>query len=206
MFASTRTFLHVGCGYNRKNTTTPAFNTDEWRELRLDIDKGVDPDIVSSMTDMSGVPDNYVDAIFSSHNIEHLYPHDVPKALAEFVRVLNPQGFAVITCPDLQSVCKLVAEDKLDEAAYISPAGPIAPLDILYGFRPALASGNLFMAHRCGFTLKTLDLCLRSNGFHSIALTRREHPNYDLWALASVPPRDEAAMRALAVEHLPLRG
>jgi hypothetical protein len=51
-------------------------------------------------------------------------------ALQEFLRVPKPEGFAVITCPDLQSVCALVAEDKLTDAAYDSPAGPIAPLDI----------------------------------------------------------------------------
>ena len=31
------------------------------------------------------------------------------------------------------------ADDKLLEPAYHAPAGPIAPLDILYGHRPALA-------------------------------------------------------------------
>lgn len=30
---------------------------------------------------------------------------------------------------DLQSVARLIAEDKLAEAAYTAPAGPIAPLD-----------------------------------------------------------------------------
>jgi len=70
--------------------------------------------------------------------------------------VLKDDGFAVITCPDLQPVCALVAEDKLTDTAYMSPAGPIAPLDILYGLRSALAAENLYMAHRVGFTLKVL--------------------------------------------------
>jgi hypothetical protein len=52
---------------------------------------------------------------------------------------LDDHGFVVITCPDLQSVCALVAQDKLTEAAYTAPAGPIAPLDILYGHRPPMA-------------------------------------------------------------------
>ena len=37
-----------------------------------------------------------VDAILSSQNIEHLYPHEVALALKEFLRVLRPDGFAVI--------------------------------------------------------------------------------------------------------------
>ena len=35
----TQRFLHVGCGQNSKENTTPVFNSDEWEEVRLDIDK-----------------------------------------------------------------------------------------------------------------------------------------------------------------------
>jgi len=49
-----------------------------------DIDQSVNPDIVGTMTDMSQVQGASVDALFSSHNIEHLYPHEVPVALADF--------------------------------------------------------------------------------------------------------------------------
>jgi ubiquinone/menaquinone biosynthesis C-methylase UbiE len=156
------------------------------------------------MTDMSAVKSATVDAIFSSHNIEHLYPHEVPVALAEFVRVLSDDGFAVITCPDLQSVCALIAQDRLTEAAYTSPAGPIAPLDILYGHRPAMARGNLFMAHRCGFTERVLRGTLQSAGFKSVAsMARGRKPFFDLWAVASKSERTEAQMRELAGLHFP---
>lgn len=197
------TFLHIGCGRKRKDQTTRGFNIPEWTEQRFDIDETVNPDIVGTMTDMSAVPDASADAIFSSHNIEHLYPHEVPKALAEFRRVLKPGGFAVITCPDLQSVCALVAEDKLTEAAYTAPAGPIAPIDILYGFRPSMAQGNLFMAHRCGFTEKVLIGTLKAAGFAMIASKRRAHPRYDLWAVATMGAVDETAIRELAERHIP---
>ena len=118
------TLLHIGCGPKRKDKTTSGFNTPEWTEIRLDIDPLVSPDVTGTMTDMSAVASESVNAIFSSHNIEHLYPHEVPVALKEFLRVLKPEGFAVITCPDLQSVCALVAQDKLTDAAYSAPAGP----------------------------------------------------------------------------------
>lgn len=198
-----KTFLHIGCGPKRKDRTTAGFRTDAWTELRLDIDERVNPDIVGTMTDMSAVADGSVDAIFSSHNIEHLYPHEVPLALNEFLRVLRPDGFVVITCPDLQSVCALVAEDKLTEAAYTSPAGPIAPVDILYGFRPAMAKGNLFMAHRCGFTQRVLGGTLYSAGFVKTAIKRRPHPSYDLWAIATKADMDDVALRALVMDHFP---
>lgn len=197
-----RTFLHVGCGPKHKAQTTQGFNTPEWKELRFDIDASVQPDVQGSMTDMSALQVGQVDAIFSSHNIEHLYPHEVPVALAEFVRVLSADGFAVITCPDLRSVCALVAQDKLTEPAYTAPAGPIAPLDILYGHRPPMAQGNLYMAHRCGFTQKVLAATLQAAGFKTVASKAR--PDYfDLWALASKAEVGAEAMRALAAQHFP---
>lgn len=196
-------FLHVGCGPKQKEHTTQGFNTAEWTEIRLDIDQSVGPDIIGTMTDMSAIADESMDAIFSSHNIEHLYPHEVPIALKEFIRVLRPEGFLVVTCPDLQSVCTLIANDKLLEPAYTSPAGPIAPLDILYGHRPAMAKGNLFMAHRCGFTARTLAGTLQAMGFQTVAGKRREHPAYDLWALACKALVPEDAIRSLAAQHFP---
>ena len=198
-----KTFLHVGCGHKRKNQTTKGFNTDGWTELRLDIDASVAPDIIGTMTDMTAVASESVDGIFSSHNIEHLYPHEVPIALAEFLRVLKPDGFLVVTCPDLQEVCRLVAEDKLLEAAYTSPAGPIAPLDILYGHRPPMAAGNLYMSHRCGFTEKVLIGTLRAAGFTMVASSKRAHPCYDLYAVASKGHVAEADLRQLAGAHFP---
>lgn len=198
-----KTFLHVGCGPKRKDRTTAGFNTPEWHERRLDINEQVAPDIVGTMTDMSAVLDASMDAIYSSHNIEHLYPHEVAVALAEFKRVLKFDGFVVITCPDLQSVCALVAQDKLTEPAYDAPAGPITPLDILYGHRPPMAKGNLYMAHRCGFTQKVLTGTLQAAGFAMVAAKRRDHPYYDLWALAVVQPMEEDELRPLALAHFP---
>jgi predicted SAM-dependent methyltransferase len=198
-----KTFLHVGCGPGKKTNTTPAFQGPEWQELRLDIDEAVQPDILGSMTDMRAVGSESVDAIFSSHTIEHLYPHEVPAALAEFLRVLKPEGFAIITCPDLQAVAELVAQDKLADEAYHSPAGPITPLDILYGHRRAMAAGNLFMAHHCGFTESVLNATLLGCGFGSIGSVRRPAPAFDLWVIASKKAVAEGEVRVLAAAHFP---
>ena len=198
-----RTLLHIGCGPKHIAHTTRAFNAGGWAEVRLDIDPGVQPDILGSMTDMSAVADGSMDAIFSSHNIEHLYPHEVALALSEFLRVLTPEGYLVLTCPDLQEICRLVSEDKLLEAAYTAPAGPIAPIDVLYGLRTAMARGNLYMAHRCGFTERALIGTLRSCGFKSVASRRRAHPYFDLYAVASKGEMHEEQIRALANAHFP---
>ena len=198
-----KTFLHVGCGPKRTDPATQlahrpkGFDAADWNELRLDINPQVQPDVVGTMTAMPAVQTASVEAIFSSHNIEHLYPHEVNIALAEFKRVLTPDGFVVITCPDLQAVCALVAEDKLTEAAYISPAGPIAPMDMLYGHRTALRAGNLYMAHRCGFTLNVLLATLEQAGFAKVVGSRRPQL-FDLWALATMSVIDDDALRTKA--------
>ena len=197
-----KTFLHVGCGPARKEHTTAAFATDDWQELRFDIDLNAQPDIVGTMTDMTAVGNDSVDALYSAHNIEHLFPHEVPVALAEFCRVLKSDGFVVITCPDIQSVAALVAQGKLIESAYISPAGPIAPLDILYGLRSSLAAGNHYMAHKCGFTDQLLIRELLAAGFSSVVHLRRPE-SFDLWAVASKTELPETEMRRLAKAHLP---
>jgi SAM-dependent methyltransferase len=195
-------FLHVGCGSARQENTTAEFSLSHWEELRFDIDASVSPDYVGSIVDMSAIEDSFVDAIYSSHNIEHLYAHEVAAALAEFKRVLKGDGFLVLTCPDLQEVAKLVADDKLTEPAYNSPAGPITPLDIMYGFRPSIAQGNTHMAHRCGFTETVLKGTLIANGFSTVAIMRRPSA-YDLWAVASVAAFSEERLRALAYSHFP---
>jgi predicted SAM-dependent methyltransferase len=194
--------LHVGCGSARIQQTTPGFNNGSWLELRVDINALNQPDIIGSMTDMSMVDSDSVDAIFSSHNIEHLYPHEVQIALGEFHRVLNSQGFCIITCPDIQSVCALVAQDKLLDPAYVSPAGPIAPIDILFGHRPSMAQGNLFMAHRTGFTEKTLTATLQEARFMTVATMKRSHC-FDLWARVTKSAVSEAQIQELAKAHFP---
>ena len=147
--------LHVGCGTDNKKSLK-GFNNSFWSETRLDIDKNVQPDIVGSLTDMSLVDSRSVDALFSSHNIEHIFPHEVPTALREFNRVLSDDGFVVITCPDLVSVCKAVVNDRLMEPLYSSDAGPISPIDILYGYREFIEQGKIYMAHKTGFTYTSL--------------------------------------------------
>jgi SAM-dependent methyltransferase len=196
------TFLHVGCGPLHKASTTPEFALAAWTEVRLDIDPAVRPDIVASMTDMSAVADAAMDALYSSHNIEHLYPAEAPIALREFARVLKPGGFAVITCPDLQSVAARVAEGQLLEPLYESDVGPIAPIDILFGHRAAMEKGNLFMAHRTGFTHRTLWQHLTDAGFVSV-IVRQRSSHFDLWAAATRTAVSDDHLRALARAHFP---
>ena len=159
-----KTFLHVGCGPQYKSQIK-GFDNENWKEIRFDIDEKVNPDIVGTLLDMSAVEAGSVDAIYSAHNIEHVFPHEVPIVLREFHRVLKDDGMVVLVCPDLQSVCEAVVDDKLLQPLYESAAGPISPIDILYGHRPAIARGNEYMAHKGGFTYSVLNDAFIEAGF-----------------------------------------
>ena len=104
-----KTLLHLACGPRRKDATTRGFSRDEWRELTVDPDPAFKPDHVAGLTDLSAVASASVDALFCSHALEQLAVHEVGRAFAEFCRVLKPDGFAVITGPDLQGVAELIA-------------------------------------------------------------------------------------------------
>jgi SAM-dependent methyltransferase len=194
--------LHVGCGAKNIAKLPKPFRSPQWQEVRLDINPDVKPDIIGTMTDMKEADDAEFDAVYSSHNIEHLYPYEVEIALKEFSRVLKPRGFCVITCPDLQAVAQLVVEDKLTEPAYQSPAGPISPIDMLYGHRPQLARGNHYMAHRCGFTARVLANSIVSAGFSKSSATR--YPSaFALWAIGTKYDCSENEMADLRRDYFP---
>jgi SAM-dependent methyltransferase len=179
--AETRIVLHVGCGYARAEKLHPLFRTPNWRELRLDIDPAVGPDVIASMTDMGNVPAASVHAVWSSHSLEHLYAHEVAVALREFNRVLVPGGFVLITVPDLASLAHYVAEGRLEDPIYMSPAGPISAIDILFGCRALLEKGKSHMAHRTGFSSKTLASALHSVEFAKVIV--KTDNRYNLWAV-----------------------
>ena len=179
----TKTFLHVGCGQSYKSQTTSVFNTAEWNEVRLDIDPNCHPDITCSMYDMDTIEDNTYDAIYSSHNIEHVFPHEVIDTLIEFRRVLKDDGFLILTCPDIKAVCERIGEGKISERLYNSPAGDIYPLDILYGHRSSIASGHEHMAHKNGFTSESLQAHITKSNYKSFIVGEAKS-SFALWLMA----------------------
>lgn len=164
--------LHVGCSTLTLEHAPAYFHQGSWTEVRYDIDPAAKPDILGTITDMHRVSTGSMDAVYSSHNLEHVFPHEVAVVLSEFKRVLKPNGICVVGVPDLQAVAKLIANDKLEDVAYTSPAGDIAPLDMLYGLRTALSSGQHYMAHKTGFTVKTLSQYFFAAGFKTVTYSQ----------------------------------
>lgn len=182
-----KTVLHVGCGAYNPDKLCKVFKNGDWKEIRYDIDERVNPDIVGDIRKMDAVEDNSVDAVYSSHNLEHLYDHEVTVALKEFYRVLKVGGLAVVTVPNLQVLAKYIESGDIDEKIYDSPAGPVSPIDIIFGFRASIEKGNEFMAHRTAFTPKRLQSIFEKIGFNHIKLSITDS-DFNLWVTGYKPP------------------
>jgi hypothetical protein len=185
-----RVLANVGCGPLNAASLPAYFN--DWTQLRVDSDPKVQPDILADLCDLSPIASGSVQAVWAAHCIEHLYLHQVPTALAEFRRVLSDDGFLCVLVPDLQTVAQYLVADRLVEPLYQSPAGPVTPHDMIFGFGAAIAAGRPSMAHRCGFTPATLQRCFLGLPYGEIVL-RRRGPSLELAAVARAQPaRDEA--------------
>lgn len=195
-----RSVLHVGCGSATIETMAPGFRDGNWRELRFDINPAYDVDFVGTMTDMHAVANESVDALYSSHNIEHVFAHEVNPVLREFHRVLKPDGFAVVTCPDIVSVAKQIADGRIEEPLYQSPTGPIFALDVIYGHSSAIMRGQTYMAHRTGFSQRTLGLHGQQAGFARVAVRVRPQ-KFDLWMVATKSPVPDDALGELLARY-----
>ena len=192
-------FLHVGCG---PQTKTNLKGFESWNEIRLDIDPLVNPDIVGTFTDMNGAKTGGFSAVYSSHNIEHVFPHEVPTVLKESYRVLDDDGFVVITCPDLQSVGAQLASGRLIEPLYESPTGSISAIDIIYGHRGFIANGNHYMAHKSGFTFPVLSMLFSEAGFAQ-TFGAAIPETYDIWMLAFKKSQSDKKLEEMAKQYLP---
>ena len=193
--------LHVGCGPQDKSDLK-GFDNDNWSEIRLDIDKEVNPDIVGTLTDLSSVNTASIDAVYSAFNIDHIYPHEVPIALQEFYRVLRDDGIVVITCPDMQGVCEAISKDRLIHVLYESSSGPISPIDVLFGNRREISAGNEYMAKKGGFTYSELDRVFFEAGFKTRVGGRREEM-YELFLVAFKQEKSNEQIQKIAMPFIP---
>lgn len=158
-----RTVLIAGSGEEGAQWTEQG-----WSVVRLDIDPRTCPDIVGSMTALGDI--GPFDAVACNNALEHLYPHEVPKALREFHRVLNPGGHVIVQVPDLQ--------DARPTEEYIYEIG-MSGLHLYYG-DPSRLEEFPYMAHHCGFVEDTLRRVMEMVGFK---VTTKRLPCYQLMGI-----------------------
>ena len=86
-------------------------------------------------------------------------------------------------------IAELILKQEVDKPAYISAAGPIAAIDMLYGHTASLARGNFYMAHHTGFTASRIGHLILEAGFSEAWIA--SGTSYDLWALAFMKDADK---------------
>ncbi|WP_183238530.1 methyltransferase domain-containing protein [Bradyrhizobium sp. CIR18] len=190
--------LNAGSGPGTAQRIARMIVDDGWEETRFDIDPDVKPDVLGSILELSGAfaPQSF-DAVWSSHVLEHLYAHEVYPTLRQFHQVLKPDGFALIMSPDVESVAQFIVEHGIAAIAYHSPAGPIRPLDMLYGHSHAIEEGRVYMAHRTGFTAERLGNLLLMAGFPTVSVRTQ---NFEVCALALMPGADGEGIQTSLLE------
>lgn len=149
-----KTLLNVGFGGVKiENHKYMVDDLRRYREITLDADSSTNPDIIADITNISHLPDKFVDVVFSSHMIEHLHFFKVPLVINELLRITKPGGFVRIITPNLKTVIEKLITGKLLDTLYESEGGAMSAMDVIFGSRyHSHRHNNDFMIHKCGFT------------------------------------------------------
>lgn len=191
----------LNVGGNSKLIPIPAHYAG-WDHVLLDIDPKGNPDVVCDARELQTLKANQFDAIYCSHNLEHYYRHDGVKVLRGFMHVLKPDGFAEIKVPDITAVMRNVVATgcDLEDTLYVSPSGPIAVNDVLYGWGKKIEeSGQDFFAHKTGFSPKSLTRVLNAAGFGTVYIHAREEA-FEIASLAFKTRPTEAHRKLLGLD------
>lgn len=112
-------YLNLGCG-------------NDIREGFLNIDLYSDhPEVIAMDIRSLNLPDGCADGILASDVLEHFSHRETEELLAEWARVLKPNGELVIRCPSLRLQCKAYLHNVWDAdiASYMIFGGQTNPGD-----------------------------------------------------------------------------
>jgi len=96
--------LHLGCG----GKYIPGF-------VHVDVQPFPHVDHVCPAERLDMMHDNTVDLIYACHLLEHYGRHEVGAVLAEWYRVLKPEGVLRLSVPDFAAVCHLYDAEGLKD-------------------------------------------------------------------------------------------
>jgi len=150
----------------------------DYDHVLLDIDPAVKPDIIWDALDLKALNPDQFDLVYSSHNLEHFYDHQVPVVLAGMLHVLKPGGAVHIRVPDIVGAFRVMIDSgkELTDTLYVTKRGfPVRTLDVIYGWGWVIAqSGQPFFAHKTGFSVKTLYRALAQAGFTGLEIYKSD--------------------------------
>ena len=160
--------LHLGCG--KRNI--PGF-------VHIDAVDYPHVDHVSTIDNMSFIPDSSVDLIYNCHVLEHFKRKDVERVLREWCRVLKPGGVLRISVPDFAKLCEVYQRGgKLDLV-----------IGALFG-----RQDYLYNIHYNVFDFDSLSDVLQRSGFTNVRIydwTKTEHADMDDFSQAYIPHMDK---------------
>jgi len=117
--------------------------------------------------------DDSIEAIFSSHVLEHLFMDEVEKLIVEFYRTLQKGGVCRVVVPDLEKI--ITKYDVNDPRAFLTDIFEISK------------RGEVKNSHHCGFTGSFLIKLFKEAGFSKCDI-------YD-YQLGSCPDIDQLDTR-----------
>ena len=147
--------LNLGCGDKLINGY---INVDLVTERA-----GVTPDVNCDIRKLTVFDTEYADEILAVHVIEHFWRWEVEDILAEWVRVLKPNGKLILECPNLISACEEFLKDP--EAGSSPNQKGQKTMWVFYGdprWRDPL------MVHRWGYTPKSLATIMNAAGLSQL--------------------------------------
>ncbi|MDD2882987.1 MAG: methyltransferase domain-containing protein [Rhodoferax sp.] len=160
--------LHLGCG----KRYIPGY-------VHIDAVDYPHVDHVCSIDNLSFIADDSCDVIYNCHVLEHFKRREVVKVLAEWRRVLKPDGILRISVPDFAAICEIYRL-----AGSIDPVvGP------LFG-----RQDYLYNIHYNVFDFNYLAKELMSVGFTKVNRynwRETEHANIDDYSQAYYPHMDK---------------
>lgn len=160
--------LHLGCG----KRFIPGF-------IHIDAVEFQHIDHVSSIDNLSFLPENSVELIYVCHVLEHFKRKTLASVLKEWWRVLKPGGILRISVPDFAALCKVYQT--------------YGRLDLVIG--PLFGKQDyLYNIHYNVFDFATLEKSLLECGFANVRhydWRKTEHADVDDFSQAYIPHMDK---------------
>jgi predicted SAM-dependent methyltransferase len=173
--------LNLGCG----KKFIPGF-------VHVDLDDLPHIDYRSDVKSLPFFQDNTAELIYSSHTLEYFDRKEVIDVLAEWYRVLKPNGILRIAVPDFGAIVKVYLKyDDLDHQGILGP---------LYGRWPYKTQnekdgdGTHTFYHKTTYDFNSLKIVLENIGFANIKRYNWQntiHKDYDDYSQAYIPPHGE---------------